>query len=52
MSLRRPWLKDAKVTNDWGNNVIIAQGNGTIKTILVNRKLGVETRKAPSTYLL
>jgi hypothetical protein len=45
MLLRRPWLKDAKVTHDWGNNVIIVQGNGTIRTILVNRKLGAKTRK-------
>jgi hypothetical protein len=22
MLLRRPWFKDAKVTHDWGNNVI------------------------------
>ncbi len=45
MLLRRPWLKDAKVTHDWGNNVIIVQGNGTIRVILVNRKLGAKTRK-------
>ncbi len=37
--LGRPWLRDAKVTHDWGNNVITVQGNGTIRTILVNRKL-------------
>jgi len=43
MLLRKPWLKNAKVTHDWGNNVIIVQGNGTIKTISVNKKLGVET---------
>jgi hypothetical protein len=30
MLLGRPWLRDAKVTHDWGNNVIIVQGNGTI----------------------
>ncbi len=41
--LKRPWLRDAKVTHDWGNNVIIVQGNGTIKTISINKKLGVET---------
>jgi hypothetical protein len=28
MLLRRPWLKDAKVTHDWGNNVNIIQANG------------------------
>jgi hypothetical protein len=27
MLLGRPWFKDAKVTHDWGNNVIIVQGN-------------------------
>jgi hypothetical protein len=30
MLLKRPWLIDAKVRCDWGNNVIIIQGNGTI----------------------
>jgi hypothetical protein len=45
MLLGRPWFRDANVTHDWGNNVIIVQGNGTIKTILVNRKLGAKTRK-------
>jgi hypothetical protein len=30
--------------HDWGNNVIIVQGNGIIKTILVNKKLGVEIK--------
>ncbi len=45
MLLGRPCLKDAKVTHDWGNNVIIVQGNGTIKTISINRKLGAKTRR-------
>jgi len=45
MLLGRPWLKDAKVTHDWGNNVIIVQGNGIVKTILVNKKLGAETKR-------
>jgi hypothetical protein len=44
MLLRRPWLRNAKVTHDWGNNVITIQGNGIVKTISVNRKLGAETR--------
>jgi hypothetical protein len=44
MLLGRPWLIDAKVTHDWGNNVITIQGNGIIKTISVNKKIGVETR--------
>jgi len=43
MLLKRPWLRDAKVTHDWGNNVIIVQSNGIIKKISVNKKLIVET---------
>jgi hypothetical protein len=45
MLLGRPWFKDAKVTHDWGNNVIIVQGNGTIKTISINKKLGAKTKR-------
>jgi hypothetical protein len=37
--------QNVKVTLDWGNNVITIQGNGTIKIILVNKKLGEETRR-------
>ncbi len=42
MLLGRLWFKDAKVTHDQGNNVIIVQGNEIVKIILINRKLGVE----------
>jgi hypothetical protein len=52
MLLGKPWFIDAKVTYDWGNNVIIIQGNGIVRTISIKKKLGVETRKAPSTCLL
>jgi hypothetical protein len=45
MLLGRPWLKDAKVTHEWGNNVIIVQGNGIVKTISINKKLEVETKR-------
>ncbi len=45
MLLKRPWLIDAKVIHDRGNNVIIVQGNRIVRTILVNKKLGEETRK-------
>jgi hypothetical protein len=45
MLLGRPWLKDVKVTHDWGNNVVIVQGNGTIRTISINKKLGAKTRR-------
>ncbi len=29
--------------HEWGNNVIIIQGNGIVTTISINKKLGVET---------
>jgi hypothetical protein len=45
MLLGRFWLRDVKVVHDWGNNVIIVQGSGIVKTILVNRKLEIETRR-------
>jgi hypothetical protein len=45
MLLGRPWLKDVKVTHDWGNNAINVQGNGTIIIISVNKKQGVETKR-------
>jgi hypothetical protein len=46
--LGRTWFKDAKVTHDWGNNVIIVQGNGIVRTISVIMKLGVETTRTQS----
>jgi len=45
MLLRKPWLSDTKVTHDWGNNVIIVQGNGIVKTISLNKKLGAKTKR-------
>jgi hypothetical protein len=49
--LGRPWFRDAKFTHDWGNNAINVQGNGTFKTISINKKLGAKTKR-PSTCLL
>jgi len=45
MLMGKLWLRDVKVTHDWGNNVITIQGNGIIRTISLNKKLGVETRR-------
>jgi len=50
MLLGRPWFRDAKITHDWGNNVIIFQGNGIVRTISINKKLRVKTN--PNIYLL
>jgi hypothetical protein len=41
MLLGRPWLIDAKVYHGWGKKVVTIQGNGTLKTILVNQRLGL-----------
>jgi hypothetical protein len=32
--LSRPWLKNDKVSHDWGTNLITTKCNGTIKTIV------------------
>ncbi len=45
MLLGRPWLINAKVTHDQGNNVINVQDNGTVTTISIIKKLGVETKR-------
>ncbi len=44
MLLSRPWLRDAKVSHDWGNNTIIVQGAGMVRTIHVTKKLGAPTK--------
>jgi hypothetical protein len=45
MLLGKPWFKDAKVTHDWGNYVIIVQCNGIIRTITINKKLGAKIKR-------
>jgi len=50
MLQRRPWFRNAKITHDWGNNVITIQGNGIIRTILVNKKW--EQKPKDPKYLL
>jgi hypothetical protein len=45
MLLERPWLKNAKVAHDWGNNIITIEGNGTIRTITITTHFGGEVRK-------
>jgi hypothetical protein len=40
MLLGCPWLIDAKVNHDWGNNMVTIQGNGTIKIISISQHKG------------
>jgi hypothetical protein len=45
MLLRRPWSRDAKVLHYWGTNIVTIQGTSIVKTILVIKKLGVQTKR-------
>jgi len=45
MLIRCPWLKDAKVSHDWGTNNVTIQGTCTIKTIPITKKLGIQTKR-------
>ena len=42
MLFGRPWLRNAKVIHDWANDQVQIMGNGTIKTVKINRQLGYE----------
>jgi hypothetical protein len=45
MLFKHPWLKDANVSHDWGTNTIIIKGIGTIKTIPITKKFGIQTKR-------
>jgi hypothetical protein len=44
MFLGQPWLHNAHVTHDWGNNLITIEGNGTMQTINVTKHLDNNTK--------
>jgi hypothetical protein len=44
MLLGCPWLRDVKMSHDWGNNTITIQGTSTIITVHVTKKLGAPTK--------
>jgi hypothetical protein len=43
--LGRPWLRDAKITHDLGNNIMTIQVNGTVKTMVVIMPLGAKVKQ-------
>jgi hypothetical protein len=45
MLLGRPWLRDVKMADDWGSNIVTIQGNGTIRKIIITKHLGGEVRR-------
>jgi len=38
MLLGRPWVKDARIGHDWGNNIMTIKGNDTIRSIVVQAR--------------
>jgi hypothetical protein len=45
MLLGHPWLKDVKVSHDWGNNIITIQGADTVRTIPITKKFRKPTKR-------
>ncbi len=45
MLFNRLWLRDAKVSHNWGNNTIILQGTDIVRTIPITKKLGAPTKR-------
>jgi hypothetical protein len=44
MLLGCPLLRDAKVSHEWGNNIVTIQGTNIVRTIFVTKKLGAPTK--------
>jgi len=44
MLLGRTWLRNARVTHDWGNNLITIEENGAVQTIIVTKHLDINTK--------
>jgi len=44
MLLAPPWLRDAKVMHDWGNNLISIKDNGIVRTIIITKHLDSNTK--------
>ncbi len=50
MLFSRPWLRVVKVAHDWGNNIIMIEGNNIIQTIVVIKRLNINM-KSPKVLL-
>ncbi len=38
-------MKNAKISHDWGTNIVTIQGIGIIITIPITNKLGIQTKR-------
>jgi hypothetical protein len=45
MLLGHPWLKHAKVSHNYGTDIVIVQGTCIIRAIHVTKKLSVQTKR-------
>jgi hypothetical protein len=45
MLLGCPWLRDAKISHDWGTNIVIIQRTFMTRTKTNSRKLNVQTKR-------
>jgi hypothetical protein len=45
MLLKRPWLWDAKMIDDWGTNMVTIEGNDIMNIIFVSKYLNGNIRK-------
>jgi hypothetical protein len=52
MLLGHPWLTDAKVNHNWGNNMVSIQGNGNVKTTFVRLRKGAKPNYQTGWYAL
>jgi hypothetical protein len=48
MLLGCPWLRDAKVSHDWGTNTNTIQGTSTVKTTLLPKNLVLKSKDQKS----
>jgi hypothetical protein len=39
------WLRDSKVSRNWGTNIITIQGTCIVRIVLVIKKFGVQTKR-------
>lgn len=45
MLFNRPWLRNAKITHDWKNNMIMIQGNVIVRTIVATKHLSSKLKR-------
>jgi hypothetical protein len=52
MLIGKPWLRDAKVTHNWGNKTMTILRIGLVVTIVVIKHLGIEVKRQKNVVML